>query len=80
MYQIENTQMFNSINTQERRENDDLVDTDTELEYDTVHDTEELENNTNKNITNFISEAKQDVEVLGETIGFDADEEADTEI
>ena len=50
------------------------------MEDDTVHDTEELENNTDKNLTYVISETKQDDEVLDETIDFDAAEEADTEI
>ena len=39
--------------------NDDLVDTDTEIEHDTVHDTEDSENDNNKNITNVISEDKK---------------------
>ena len=50
------------------------------MEHDTVHDTEELEKNTNKNITNVISETKHDDDVLDETIDFDAAEEADTKI
>ena len=47
--QTENTPTFNKIGNQYTRENDDLVDTDTDLEHDTVHDTKDLENNINKN-------------------------------
>ena len=36
------------MDTQEIREKDDLVDTDTDLEHYTVHNTEELEKNTEK--------------------------------
>ena len=43
--------------------NDNLVDTDTEVEHDTVNYNEELEKNTNKNITNVDYETKQDDEV-----------------
>ena len=52
------------IDTQEYRENDYLVDNDTDLEHDNVHDTEEVENKTNKIITNVIAETKQDDEFL----------------
>ena len=38
-YQIENTPTFNRIDNQEFREDNDLVDTDTDLEHDTVYDT-----------------------------------------
>ena len=34
------------------------------MEHDNVHDTEYLQNDTNKNLTNVISETKQDDEVL----------------
>ena len=36
------------INTPECRENDNIFDTDTEMEHDTSHSTEELENITLK--------------------------------
>ena len=54
------------MDTQERIWNDDLVDTDTNLEDDTVHDTEELEKNNKKKFTNIISENKQYDEVICE--------------
>ena len=57
--------------------NDNLVDTDTEVEHDTVNYNEELEKNTGKNITNVDYETKQDDEVL-DNICIDAAEEADT--
>ena len=38
--QIENTTTFNKIDTQDIIEKGNLVDTDTELQHDTVHDTE----------------------------------------
>ena len=78
--QIENTQIFNRIDTQESIENDDIVDTDTDIEQDTVHNTEELENDTNKNLTNVIYENKKDDEVLDEIITFDDADKADTEM
>ena len=55
---------------QKNRELDNLVDTDTatEMEHDNVHDTEELEKNTNKNITNVVNETKQDDEVLDKNL------------
>ena len=46
------------------------------MEHDTAQDTEELENNNNKKLTNVISEAKHGDEVLDETIDFDVYEEA----
>ena len=45
-------------------ENEDLFDPGTEMEHDNVHNTEEFQNNTKTNITNVISETKQDDEVL----------------
>ena len=62
--QIENTTTFNRINTQEFMEDGDLLDTGTDLEHDTVHNTEEVEKNIYKNITTVISENKQDDGVL----------------
>ena len=66
--QIENTTTVNMINTQECREDDYLVDTDTDLEHATVHDTEDVENTINKNLTTVIAETKQDDEVLDEKL------------
>ena len=48
------------------------------MEDDTVHDTEELQNNTNNKFTNVISENKQDDEVIYENIYFDAFEYTET--
>ena len=48
--------------------NDNLVDTDTEIEHDTVNYNEELEKNTDKNITNVVNETKQDDEVLDKNL------------
>ena len=62
------------MDKQESRENGYLVDTDTEMEHCTVHDTEELESNTNKKLTNVIYETEQNDEVLDKTIDFDAAE------
>ena len=56
------------------------MDTDTDLEDDNVRYTEELENNTNKKITNVISETRHDYDVLDKTIDFDTAEEADNEM
>ena len=50
------------------------------MEHNTVYNTEYLQNDTNRNLTNVISETKQDDEVLDKTIYFDAAEEADTEM
>ena len=80
IYQIENTTIFNSINNQESRGNDDLVDTDTNMEHDNFHDTEESENNTNKNISTVICETKQDDEVIDEKIDSDAAKQTNTEL
>ena len=46
---------------QELREDDNLVDTDTdtELEHGPVHDTKEVRNIINKNITTAVSENRQ---------------------
>ena len=67
-YEIENNQTFNSIYHKQNRENDYLVDTGTELEQDTVHDTKELEKNTNKFFTNVIFEIQQNDEVIYEKL------------
>ena len=56
------------------------MDTDTDMEHDNVRYTEELENNTNKKITNVISETRYDYDVLDKTIDFDTAEEADNEM
>ena len=58
------------MDTQEIRENNDLVDTDTDLLHDTLNDTEDLKTNTDKNITNIISETKQYDEVLSSIDSF----------
>ena len=68
------------IDNKKFREDQDLVDTDTELEHNTVHNTEELENNNNRNLTTAIYETKQDDEVLDENNDFDVSGEADTEM
>ena len=47
-------------NNQELRVYEDLVDTDTDLEHGPVHDTEEVENKINKNVTTVIAENEQD--------------------
>ena len=47
-------------NNQELRDYDDLVDTDTELEHGPVHETKEVENKINKNITTVNSENRQE--------------------
>ena len=56
------------------------MDTDTDMEHDNVRFTEDLENNTNKKITNVISETIHDYDVLDKTIDFDTAEEADNEM
>ena len=66
--QIENTTTFNKIDTQDIIEKGNLVDTDTELQHDTVHDTEEVELKINKNLTTVIAENKKDDEVIDEKI------------
>ena len=56
------------INTQESREDDNILDTDTDLEHDTFYDTEEAEKKINKNLTTAIVENKQDNEVVDENL------------
>ena len=46
-------------------------DTETDLEDNTVHDTEEVKKKTNTHITAVIAEYHQDDEVLDENIYFD---------
>ena len=53
---------------QEPRGDDDLVDTDIDLEHGPVHDTKEVENTMNKNLTTVIAENKQGKEVNDEKI------------
>ena len=53
-YQIENTTTFNRIGIQKYGEDDDHVDTNTDMRYYTVHDTEYVENKINKEITTVI--------------------------
>ena len=53
---------------------------DTDMELDTVHDTEEVAKKMNKNITTVFYETKQDDEVIDENNYYDAAEEADTEL
>ena len=44
--------------------NDDLVDTDTEIEHDTVHDAENMENKINQKITDLIAETNKMMKFL----------------
>ena len=70
---MKNTTTFNSIDNQIRTKNNNIADTDTDLEHDTFNDTEELENNT-KDLTTMIYETKQADKVLHEKIDSDAAE------
>ena len=45
---------------QELREDNDIMDTDTDIEHGYVHDTKEVENTINKYLTTVIAENKQD--------------------
>ena len=47
-------------NVQERRECDNLVDTDTDIKPSHIHDTEDVEKTTDKNLTTVIAEIKKD--------------------
>ena len=44
--------------------NDDLVDTDTEIEHDTVHDAENMENKINQKIADLIAETNKMMKFL----------------
>ena len=44
--------------------NDDLVDTDIEIEHDTVHDAENMENKINQKITDLIVETNKMMKFL----------------
>ena len=59
---------MNRIYNQEIKENDNLFYTDTDLEHDTVYNTEELENNTNKNLNTLISETKYNYGIINENL------------
>ena len=74
--QIENPTKINMRNNQERRQENYIIDTDTELEHGLVHDNEELEKKINKNLTTVIAENKKDSEVLYEKINSDSADEA----
>ena len=80
IYQIENATTFNSIDTKECREDNNLVDKNTDLEHNTVHDTKKKKNKSNKNLTTGIVENKQDDEVLDEKIDYDDAEDAYIEL
>ena len=62
------------------KELEDNTGIDTDMELDTVHDTEEVAKKMNKNITTVFYETKQDDEVIDENNYYDAAEEADTEL
>ena len=57
--QICDTTTFNMIDTQEIRECGDIVDADTDLEDDTVYDTEEANKQINKNLNTVIAKFQQ---------------------
>ena len=48
---------------QEPRGDDNIVDTDNDPEHGTIHDTKEVENINNKNLTTVIAENRQDKEI-----------------
>ena len=58
---------------QEPRGDDELVDTNTGLEHGPDHDTKDVENTINKNLTTVIDEKRQDKEVNDEKIDSNAE-------
>ena len=53
-YKIGDTKIFNRIDTQKYRLGYDNEYTKTDLEYDIVHDTEEVKNKINKNLATVV--------------------------
>ena len=64
-------------NVQELREDDNIVDTDTDLEHGSAHGTEEVEKIMNKKVTTGIAENRQDKNLMTR-IYFNAAVEAQT--
>ena len=62
--QIEIPTRLNMSNIQELMEDEDLVDTDTDLEHGPVHDTEKVENTINQNVNTMIAENRQDKKLM----------------
>ena len=62
--QIENPTKSNMRKIQELRADENLVDADTDLEYDHVHDIKEAENTINKDLTTVIAENSQDKKLM----------------